>query len=46
MRAERFDGHRAELRQLCDQLLLARDAEVLEDLPPTTYREITTLLRG
>ena len=45
MKAERLDGHRAELRQLRDQLLRARDAEVLEDLAPATYRDVQKLLR-
>jgi hypothetical protein len=46
MHAEQIDGNRAELRQLREQLLHARDAEVPEDLAPATFREVDGLLRG
>ena len=45
MHAEHIDGNRAELRQLGEQLLRARDAEVPEDLAPATFREMDGLLR-
>ena len=45
MHAEQIDGNRAELRQLREQLLHARDAEVPEDLAPATFREVDGLLR-
>jgi hypothetical protein len=46
MRAEQLDGNRAELHELHHELLIARDAEVPEDLTPFTYREVELLLRA
>jgi hypothetical protein len=37
MRAEHTDGNTAELRSLLDDLMRVRDAEIPEDLQPTTY---------
>jgi hypothetical protein len=45
MRAEQTDGNRAELRQLRDQLVVARGGEVPEDLPPTTFQVVDQLIR-
>jgi hypothetical protein len=44
MKAEHLDGRTAALRRLVTEFKEARDAEVLEDLPPRTYDLIRTLL--
>jgi len=44
MHAEYVDGHTAQLRQLLAELMHARDAEVPEDLQPTTYQRLRSLL--
>jgi hypothetical protein len=44
MRAEHHDGQTATLQHLVTAYLAARDAEVLEDLPPQTYNRIRALI--
>ncbi|MEU3455351.1 LysM peptidoglycan-binding domain-containing protein [Micromonospora sp. NPDC006766] len=44
MRAAHAEGHAAELRNLLGELMRAREAEVPEDLTPTTYALLRELL--
>ncbi|MFF0659151.1 LysM peptidoglycan-binding domain-containing protein [Micromonospora tulbaghiae] len=44
MRAAHAEGHAAELRNLLGELMRAREAEVPEDLAPTTYALLRELL--
>ncbi|MFD6757360.1 LysM peptidoglycan-binding domain-containing protein [Micromonospora gifhornensis] len=44
MRAAYIEGHSAELRNLLGELMNSRDAEVPEDLAPTTYAWLLHLL--
>ena len=44
MRTEHLDGRAAALQHLVTEFLEAREADVLEDLPPRNYDLIRTLL--
>jgi hypothetical protein len=46
MAAEHADGHTSTVQYLIAELLAARDAEVLEDLPTRSYRRIRALLQA